>query len=215
MKKESLQYAWLTLKHKFYVLQAGLRLRVPLKRLILHDVSKLTSAELPHYGRQFFGDKGDKEGWNQCWLHHMNNNDHHWEYWVPRMMVVDGYGPLRMPEVAVREMVADWLAACKAYDGEWPGSDGWKWYKENFRKLKLHSDTRQFVMDLLRANGIDPSYEEVPKPPRVVYAYKQHAAIYHRAYRNFMSTLCGVVIQPNMIISDNKPEGRRVCMNCG
>lgn len=209
----SVQYAWLTIKHKFYVLQAGLRLRVPVMRLLLHDLSKLTFAELPYYGRQFFGDKGDKEGWNKCWLHHMNANDHHWEYWIPRMMVADGYGPIRMPEVAVREMVADWLAACKAYDGHWPGQDGWKWYKENFRKIRLHPETRQLVIDLLRANGIDPSYKEISDTPRVIYVRKSGSHIYHRANDGCVVTNCGVNVQGMQFYND--PPFGRLCRNCG
>ncbi len=63
-----MKYFILTLKHKWFVLLAGLRVRkIPLWRLIIHDWSKFTKYELPHYERQFFGDKGDPEGFAKAW----------------------------------------------------------------------------------------------------------------------------------------------------
>ena len=60
--KPTLKYIWLTVKHKVFVFRAGLRTKAPLWRLIIHDWSKFTPSEAPHYGRQFFGDKSDPEG---------------------------------------------------------------------------------------------------------------------------------------------------------
>jgi hypothetical protein len=74
------KYFWLTLKHKWFVFISGLKLGVPIWRLIKHDWTKFLPSELPHYQRQFFGAADDPRGYIKCWLHHQNSNDHHWEY---------------------------------------------------------------------------------------------------------------------------------------
>lgn len=140
--KPTLRYLWLTLKHKAYVFQAGLWTGAPLWRLIIHDWTRFTPSEAPHYGRQFFGDKGDPLGFAYACLHHQRCNPHHWEYWVP----ASGREPLPMPEWAVREMVADWLGTSRAYEGSWPTSrEDWPWLKANLDKINLHPDTRKLV----------------------------------------------------------------------
>jgi len=140
----TLKYLWLTLKHKAFVFRAGLKTRAPLWRLVIHDWSKFTLAEAPHYGRQFFGAKDDPQGFARAWLHHQNCNPHHWEYWIPRT----GHGrgdddlvSLPMPEWAVREMVADWLGASRAYGGTWPnGVIHWKWFCDNWYSISRRMD---------------------------------------------------------------------------
>lgn len=152
--KPTLKYCWLTIKHKWFVFRAGLRTRAPLWRLVIHDWSKFSPLEAPHYGRQFFGDKGDPLGFSYAWNHHQKNNKHHWEYWIPCTgHNRGGYGdnePLPMPEKYVREMVADWLGASRAYEGRWPESrEGWPWLKANLEKLRLHPTTRDRVEAVL------------------------------------------------------------------
>jgi len=71
-------------KHKAFVLRAGLKTGAPIWRLVIHDWSKFTPAEAPHYGRQFFGARDDPEGFARAWLHHQNANPHHWEFWISR-----------------------------------------------------------------------------------------------------------------------------------
>ncbi len=146
------KYIWLTVKHKAFVLRAGLRTRAPIWRLLIHDWSKFTRAEAPHYGRQFFGDQGDPLGFSYAWLHHQRNNPHHWEYWIPITgHNRGGYGdlePLPMPEWAIREMVADWLGASRAYEGCWPKTpQTWPWLSKNLGKIKerMHPETSKML----------------------------------------------------------------------
>jgi hypothetical protein len=152
----TIRYLWLTLKHKVFVLRAGLKTRAPLWRLIIHDWSKFTPAEAPHCGRQFFGTKDDPEGFARAWLHHQNANPHHWEYWISR----SGHdrakhlsGALRMPMWAVREMVADWMGATRAYEGTWPEDwESWRWLRANLRSKvlpRVHSQTSQDILSVL------------------------------------------------------------------
>jgi Family of unknown function (DUF5662) len=144
----TLRYMRLTLLHKAYVMQSGWALGVPLWRLLIHDWSKFTPSEAPHYGRQFFGDKDDPLGFSKAWLHHQHCNPHHFEHWVP----VSGHNrggyadlePLPMPRWAAREMVADWLAASRAYEGAWPQSfRQWPWFIANWSKItkRMHETT--------------------------------------------------------------------------
>lgn len=152
----TLRYMWLTTKHKAFVFRAGLETGAPWWRLAIHDWSKYTPAEAPHYGRQFFGAKDDPNGFARAWLHHQNVNPHHWEYWISRTghdRASHLKGSLRMPMWAVREMVADWLGASRAYEGTWPKDwKSWRWLRENLRSKvlpRVHPETRQDILAVL------------------------------------------------------------------
>lgn len=170
----SLKYIWLTIRHKWFVLLAGFRTQAPLWRLIIHDWSKFTPSELPHYGRQFFGTKDDYYGFACAWVHHQNHNPHHWEYWIPRNChdrSTPPYAspePLEMPEWAVREMVADWIGASRAYEGQWPTLTNWKWFNKNFYKIHIHPQTRILCLKILAdIHFLDPelnNFSEVNNP---------------------------------------------------
>ena len=151
----SWQYAKLTLKHKYYVFSAGLKVKAPLYRLIIHDWSKFTLQELPYYGVTFFGNKKSNDLFNYAWNHHQKINKHHWEYWVlvtkhDRGGMYDG-APLEMPEHFVREMVADWLGASKAYEGSYPDNIAdWAWFQQNFNRINLHINTKILILKILK-----------------------------------------------------------------
>jgi len=148
--KWTLQYAWSTIKHRWYVLLASRKVRLPLWQALLHDLSKFTPAELPYYGKHFFGDKSDPDGFAVAWIHHQNMNPHHWEYWIPRTIHIRAAGepaPWPMPERYVREMVADWLGASKAYTGSWEMDE---WLSKNLPTMKLHIKTRSLIEVVLR-----------------------------------------------------------------
>ena len=148
----AVKYAWLTIKHRWFVLVAGLRLGVPLHLLLLHDLSKFGPYELRAYGRQFFGDESDPLSFSYAWLHHQRTNKHHWEAWVP----ITGHNrggyedlePLPMPEQYAREMLADWVGASRAYEGHWPTGE-WSWLHQHWKKLRLHPETRGFLASLI------------------------------------------------------------------
>jgi hypothetical protein len=55
--------------------------------------------------------------------------------------------PLPMPEKYVREMVADWCGAGRAYTGRW---DVAGWYEQQRERVVLHPDTRALVEQLVR-----------------------------------------------------------------
>jgi len=150
----TLRYLAATLKHKWFVLRAGLRTGAPIWRLLIHDWTKFLPSEAPHYGRRFYGGGGDALGFAYAWNHHSKANPHHWEYWIPvtsqKSSPVKAGEPLPMPEWAVREMVADWLGAARAYEGSWPRDlDNWGWYRDNAATLRLHDETRALLGKVL------------------------------------------------------------------
>lgn len=156
MKISTLKYLWLTIKHKYFVYKAGRKLKVPIGRLLLHDISKFYPCELPSYGRQFFGKGDDPEGFIRTWIHHQNHNKHHWEYWIPRTghnRCTPPYPdnqPVEMPEIFAREMVADWIGASRAYEGSWPTKrEDWWWLQNNYPKIVVHEKTRELLEKIL------------------------------------------------------------------
>lgn len=150
-----MKYLLLTLRHKWFVFLAGLRTKAPLWRLLIHDWSKFLPSELPYYQRQFFGDKGDPDGFAVAWLRHQNHHPHHWEFWITRTgHFQNDCGdnvPLPMPEWAVREMVADWLGAGRAYEGKWPSMNNWIWLNRNRDRIlaRLHPTTIERIEALI------------------------------------------------------------------
>lgn len=149
------RYMWLTVRHKWFVFLAGLKTHTPLWQLVIHDWSKFTLSEAPHYGRQFFGKADDPLGFSTAWNHHQKANKHHWEYWVmvsghTRGGFPDG-SPLPMPDRYAREMVADWMGAARAYEGKWPMNlEGWKWWQTNFDKIVVHPETRTICLKTVK-----------------------------------------------------------------
>ena len=152
--KPILKYLWIAIKHKWYVFLAGLRVDAHIWDLIIHDWHKFTWAELPHYGRQFYGDGNDPDGWAKCWLHHQNLGKHHREYWVMRSGAGTGRDGemLEIPDQYLREMVADWLAAGKAYEGSWPDPNNWGWWNHNKKQIEedMPADTFGRLLEIIK-----------------------------------------------------------------
>lgn len=141
------QYLKYVLRHKWYVFFAGLKLGVPILILIFHDWDKFLPDEWFPYARTFYKPDGtgqyapDGTGFDIAWLLHQNRNKHHWQFW---MITWDkGHTEcLAMPEVYIKEMLADWHGAGKAITGK----DNIKeWYVANYHNIKLHPDTRLYI----------------------------------------------------------------------
>ncbi|MBP8002510.1 MAG: hypothetical protein KA314_24610 [Chloroflexi bacterium] len=144
-------------QHLAAVREAGLKLGVPLAQLDVHDQSKFSLEEFPHYARNFFGDKGDPDGWAAAWLHHIHHNPHHWQHWL----FADGYsllgsalenGVIRMPHSFLLEMVADWMGAAYAYHGSWDMS---QWLTKNLGRIRLHSQSLAELRGILAGLGYE------------------------------------------------------------
>ncbi len=155
--KAHFAYLKYVLRHKWFVLLAGLDLGVPLLMLIFHDWDKFLPDEWFPYVRYFYNpdgtkaDRRDKNGYydaaraldehfNFAWLLHQKRNKHHWQWWI---LPLDdgGFKTLPMPNVYRREMLADWRGAGRALG--FPKT--WEWYEKNKDKMQLDEATRIWI----------------------------------------------------------------------
>jgi len=145
MMGKHFRYLKYVLLHKWYVFLAGRKARVSLWRLLVHDLSKFSRVEWKPYVDKFYGDGGDTNQYHVAWNHHQKANSHHWQYWI----MPEGPGNLRMiemPEMDVREMVADWAGAGRGISGE---SNPTEWYEKEYQRILVHPKTRILVEIIL------------------------------------------------------------------
>ena len=137
--------------HVRYVQEAGKKLGVIEEQLLFHDQSKFSRVEFPAAVERFKAGDPNPNRYAAAWLNHVHQNAHHWQHWLfpdgfsPRGSSVEA-GVMAMPEIYVREMVADWMGSSMAYTGSW---DMTKWLVENMGRIRLHSRTAVMVRGLL------------------------------------------------------------------
>lgn len=152
------EYLKYVLRHKWFVLIAGLNLGVPVWQLIIHDWDKFLPDEWIPYAQCFYSLDGhsqyaESNAFTIAWLKHQNRNPHHWQYW----MITWDRGDtecIAMPERFWREMLADWHGAGRALGK----ADTAAWYATNYDKIQLHERTRKQI-DI--ALGMDFSSHEL------------------------------------------------------
>lgn len=168
----SVRFLHATIVHKWHVYHAGRRLGVGRWQLLIHDLSKFRPTEFVPYGKFFYSkpgaswlkadiDQSFKMQMREGWLRHIQRNPHHWQYWclINGASVVASHGTtvetnpieaLPMPRRYVREMLADWMGAGRAYQGEFPKSVAdWKWWHENKDNIILHPSSREHLTDAI------------------------------------------------------------------
>lgn len=115
------KHFWLICKHKYYVAKVltsyGLYWQA-----ITHDLSKFHPKEFVRSAKYYCGNGSpiEKEksifGYSTVWLRHKGRNKHHWQYWVD---YEEGkYIINNIPEIYLKEMVADIIGASKTYLGK-------------------------------------------------------------------------------------------------
>lgn len=149
-------YFFRVLKHKYYVFFACIKLRVPIYIGIAHDISKFFPYEFIKYAKHFYNSDGSKRellhdpldqelDFKLAFLHHKNNNKHHFSHWI----IFGDNGklePLEIPEIYVREMIADWVGAGIAYVSKFTPSE---WYAKEKNNLILHDNTKMLIEKIL------------------------------------------------------------------
>ena len=117
------------LLHKLYILWFGVAVvgGIPWLQLLAHDCSKFCCDELPGYTRHLYSADNvtdaerarRKREFDRAFDHHQRVNGHHSQHWLARDdagdLIHDEALARDMPEVFVREMVCDWMAANAAY----------------------------------------------------------------------------------------------------
>lgn len=158
-------------RHKYFVFVQCWKFDVSLWRALKHDWSKFTLTEFGPYARKFYGCSPDSFGlvsgaFDKAWNHHIHLNDHHWEHHV---LVRGGNKQtvLRMSEMQVREMVADWHGTAQSRGLPADTTPGW--YLKNREAMALHPATRSRVEVLL---GVKEPLAEIaqvslPKPREI------------------------------------------------
>ena len=116
----------------------------------VHDDSKSNQDEYEAYDTYFYGNNRSYsvvQNFKVAWLNHIHRNPHHWQYWI---LVNDdpneGEILLEIPYHYIIEMICDWWAF------------SWKkrnlheifdWYNQHKDYMKLNSNTRNTVEDIL------------------------------------------------------------------
>ena len=117
--------------------------------IVSHDLSKYAPDEYTPYDNYFYGEKSSTAtiAFNRAWLMHIHRNPHHWQYWV---LIGDdakeGTICIEMPHECIIEMICDW------WSFSWIKGDLFEifaWYKNNKSHIKLHSNTRWIVEEIL------------------------------------------------------------------
>lgn len=166
--KKHFDYLAYVLRHKWFVFLACLKYGEPLLiwRGLIHDWHKFLPSEwgpyvdnfygnyplykdIGNYQRTYYGDKWTKEWvdrrFDVAWLLHQHRGPHHWQHWILREDS-GGVKCIEMPRAYVLEMVADWRGAGRAITGK---DETEAWYKDNWKNMILHPNTREQVEKLL------------------------------------------------------------------
>lgn len=121
-------------------------------QILNHDSSKNAPEEYAAYDRYFYG--GNKsfrvvQDFRRAWLHHIHENPHHWQHWVLNNdEPEEGEVILEMDYIYIIEMICDWWAF------SWQKGDLseiFSWYDKHQKYIKLASNTRKTVEDILWA----------------------------------------------------------------
>ena len=100
-----------------------------------HDWSKKIRPEFSGYRFYFFpedGEEKDVEGFDKAWLHHIQNNPHHWEHYVIPVKNI----ATEMPFKYIIEMLLDWQAMSYKF-----GDSIIEFYEKKKDEMILHEKT--------------------------------------------------------------------------
>lgn len=155
------------LTHKWWVFYYCCKFRMPLRGL-LHDLSKFSPVEFFESVKYYSGTRSPidacKEdiGWSKAWMHHKGRNKHHYEYWQDNFD--NGGEPLLMPFEQSVEMLCDYLAAGRAYNGKkftFTGEYTW-WLMKRQKPLAMHPVNKLFIEGMLYSFAM-PNFLDVVK----------------------------------------------------
>ena len=157
--KAILSYLWSTIRHKYFVFYAGVKIvkNIPLWRLVVHDLSKFTPVEFINYAKFYKIDKDNhRQEFVMAWMHHQKRNKHHPEYWTSVSPFDWSNGYVSMPETYIREWVADMIGASREYTGSWDMSE---WLQKNITRWdNCHEDTLYYLCEVLNEVGYPVMY---------------------------------------------------------
>lgn len=145
--RRSLAHLKNLLWHKYFVYLEGRKLGLGVIRLLIHDWDKFGPRMFRAYAYNFYNADGTKrrgeetDEFKYTWNRHQKVSKHHWQAHVRQ----DDDGTveaMKMPDVDMREMLADWRGARRAYN---PKETMRQWYERTQHARKLHPDTQAWI----------------------------------------------------------------------
>ena len=150
-------YLKVVLRHKWFVFLACRRLGVPLWIALVHDWRKFLPRQWFPYARNFYEPDGTKRPGNRAdsgdksfqlaWLDHQRAR-HHWQAWCVIEDAENGAAVLTLleiPEVYLRERLADWMGAGLAYDSYKPH----EWWTSHRRQICMNEKSKKLLAEIL------------------------------------------------------------------
>lgn len=139
--------------HKYWVYFFGRLMGIPRWTLLKHDLSKFSPVEFWESVRYYQGNKSpipickEINGYSKAWQHHKGRNPHHYEYWTDNYD--SGTTLIPMPFEYLEEMLADWFAAGRTYQGkEYSFASQISWWKnKREQNPAIHPITRDMIDD--------------------------------------------------------------------
>jgi hypothetical protein len=104
-----------------------------------HDESKYSEEEFEPYAQRWFGDKEKTPEYEDAWVHHYMNNEHHPEFWLGE----------DMPYIYILEMICDWGSFSIASGDFKELSDFYYTKAINDPKKNLSDNTKTIIEDIL------------------------------------------------------------------
>ena len=118
---------------------------------LVHDLSKYSPTEFWESVEYYQGNRSpidtckENKGYSLAWLHHKRKNKSHREYWTD--CYDQGTASIAMPYKYAVEMLCDFLAAGRAYNGlAFTYEDEFNWWKNQLNKnICIHPHTAKFI----------------------------------------------------------------------
>ena len=137
--------------HKYWVLYYGRKIGVSYWRLLAHDVSKFSPTEFFESVKYYRGTSSPipackaVKGYSLAWQHHKGRNPHHYEHWTDNYD--SGVTLIKMPFECVEEMLADWFAAGRTYQGKNHSFESQKewWLNKRSTNPAIHENTIELI----------------------------------------------------------------------
>lgn len=175
------------IQHKYWVFVYCSKCGI-IWRGIKHDLSKFSITEFFESVKYYKGTSSPIDeckkinGVSYAWMHHKGRNDHHYEYWVDNLD--NGGTPTRMPYKCAVEMLCDFLAASRAYNGKsftYEGTLQW-WLNKLNSNPAIHYSTQYFISSILfdlfgeELRNVDDIIKMVlcPSNLRIQYIHSTH-----------------------------------------
>ena len=178
--------------HKYWVLYYCIMCGETLRGLT-HDMSKLLPVELFESIKYATGETSPlriskkANGYSKAYLHHIGNNDHHYEHWIDDFD--NGGHAIRMPYHCVVELICDYIGAAKTYQGSnftFESEYDW-WIEKSNKNILMHPDTKKFITFTLK------------ECKRYELHYKMHSQ--KHKYPNFNKYIHRMILNRNKLIN--------------